>query len=322
MNSSRKGIPEESVIETKSQWSASHVHHEDVAMKVAAQYFGEELLPYFGVTERVKYVWPTETIHLEARQMYQDFNYLMEDGSLGHFEFESDEITVDDLRRFRDYEASTSRTYQIPVVTYVVCSDKAKVLRSELNEGINTYRVHLVRLKSQNADEFFAQLEQQEKLQRKDYVGMILTPLMSGKMSHKDRILRSIYYLRDQVGALSADEVSKIQAMLYTLACKFLNRDDLKSVKEVLRMTILGEMIYNDGVADGIEQGIEQGIERGIEQGIERGIEQGMEKGIQALIRACMNLGASKENILSSLMQEFSLDEEKAGEYVEKYGKK
>lgn len=296
MNSSRKGTPKEPVIETKNQWSASHVHHEDVAMKVAAQYFGEELLPYFGVTERVKSVWPTETIHLEARQMYQDFNYLMEDGSLGHFEFESDEITADDLRRFREYEASTSRTYQIPVVTYVVCSDKAKVLRSELNEGINTYRVHLVRLKSQNADEFFAQLEQQEKLQRKDYVGMILTPLMSGKMPQKDRILRSIYYLRDQAGVLNVDEVSKIQAMLYTLACKFLNRDDLKKVKEVLRMTILGEMIYNDGVADGIEQGI------------------------QALIRTCMNLGASKGKILSSLMQEFSLDEEKAGEYVEKYG--
>ena len=301
MNSSRKGTPEESVIETRNQQSGNHVHHEDVAMKVAAQYFGEELLPYLGITEKVQSVWPTETIHLEVRQMYQDFNYLMEDGCLSHFEFESDSIRIDDLRRFREYEASTSRTYGLPVKTYIVCSDKVKELLSELTEGFNTYRVKVIRLKSQSADQLFAQLKEKRKLERKDYVGMVLTPLMSGDMPLKERILLCIEYLKTQTGELTVDEVSKIQAMLYLLAEKFLDDEDFENVKEVLRVTRLGQAIYNDGVADGMEKG--------------------MEKGIQSLIRTCMNLGVSREKILSSLIREYALDEEKAGEYVEKYGR-
>ena len=50
-------------------------------MKTAAQYFGEELLPLLGITAEVRYAAPTENIRLEARQMYQDFNYM---SSLGN----------------------------------------------------------------------------------------------------------------------------------------------------------------------------------------------------------------------------------------------
>lgn len=48
--------------------------------------------------------------------MYQDFLYEMENGLWYHFEFESDSVSVHDLRRFREYEASTSRriTMQSP----------------------------------------------------------------------------------------------------------------------------------------------------------------------------------------------------------------
>ena len=70
-------------------------------MKTAAQFFGEELLQYVGVSEKIKRVAPTEIIHLEARKMYQDFLYEMDSGLWYHFEFESDSITKDDLRRFR-----------------------------------------------------------------------------------------------------------------------------------------------------------------------------------------------------------------------------
>ena len=73
-------------------------------MKTAAQYFGEELLSYLGVKEKALRVAPTEIIQMEARQLYQDFNFEMENGWWYHFEFESDEITEDDLMRFREYE--------------------------------------------------------------------------------------------------------------------------------------------------------------------------------------------------------------------------
>ena len=60
----------------------------------------------------------------------EDTLFEMDDGTLAHFEFESVEITADDLRRFRSYDAYTGMYYKKPVITYVLCSGKA-VLRTE-----------------------------------------------------------------------------------------------------------------------------------------------------------------------------------------------
>ena len=46
------------------------------------------------------------------------------------------------------------------------------------------------------------------------------------------------------------------------MANKFLNDVDMNAVKEGIKMTELGTIIYNDGLADGISQGISQGVEK------------------------------------------------------------
>ena len=101
----------------REQAEVQEINHEDLALKTAAQYFGEELLPLLGITEEVRYAAPTENVRLEARQMYQDFNYITSGGTWIHLEFESDSVTREDLRRFREYEAATSRTFQVAVIT-------------------------------------------------------------------------------------------------------------------------------------------------------------------------------------------------------------
>lgn len=45
--------------------------------------------------------------------MYEDYNFIMKDNRWYHLEFESDSITKDDLKRFREYEAIISRTYGV-----------------------------------------------------------------------------------------------------------------------------------------------------------------------------------------------------------------
>lgn len=42
------------------------------------------------------------------------------------------------------------------------------------------------------------------------------------------------------------------------MATKFLTAQELDNLKEGIKMTELGTIIYNDGVADGISQGIEK----------------------------------------------------------------
>ena len=92
-------------------------------------FFGQDLLPYLGVRGRITGLVPTEQIHLELRRMEEDFNYMMEDGSLRHLEFESDSITSRDLRRFREYEAYLSLIYNCPVITTVLCTSHVRRIK-------------------------------------------------------------------------------------------------------------------------------------------------------------------------------------------------
>ena len=225
------------------------LHHEDLALKTAAHYFGEELLPALGISGIVEYIAPTETVKLEARQMYQDFNYVMEDRSWSHLEFESDSVTDEDLRRFREYEATVSRKFGVEVVTYVICSSKVKCLKAQLKVGINTYRVKIVRLKGRNADLLFRRLEEKgrrgERLERADFVSVLLTPLMSGESPIGERIIKGMKILQDAAGSLSAEEQEKMLAVLYTFADKFVSEKELNRVKEMIAMTKLGKLLVD-----------------------------------------------------------------------------
>ncbi len=73
--------------------------------------------------------------------MYEDFNFMTDEGSWLHFEFESDALTIDDLKRFREYEAAISRTYKVPVTTYVLCSsDRKNSTKGNLLQNLICFR--------------------------------------------------------------------------------------------------------------------------------------------------------------------------------------
>lgn len=275
------------------------LHHEDLALKTAANFFGEELLPVLGISGIVEYIAPTETVKLEARQMYQDFNYVMEDGSWSHLEFESDSVTDEDLRRFREYEAAVSRTFGVAVVTYVICSSKVKRLKAELKAGINTYRVKIVRLKGRDADLLFKRLEEKrkrgERLERADFVSVLLTPLMSGKSQIGERIIKGLKILQGASGSVSAEEQEKMLAVLYTFADKFVGEKELNQVKEMIAMTKLGKLLMDDG------------------------IEKGLEQGMKALTETCKELGADFQQTVEKMKIKFGISEEEAQEAVRKY---
>lgn len=129
----------------------------------------------------------------------------------------------------------------------------AEVL-SELHERINTYRVMTVRLKDRDADQLFDQLKQKlqtgERIEREEVIPLLLTPLMSGKMAEKERFIEGNRQLQAS-GEITADEEAKVQAVLYALAVKFLDSKDLEEVKEEFSMTLLGQMLVNDGIEMG-----------------------------------------------------------------------
>ena len=245
--------------EMTNEADPQNIHHEDLTLKTAAQYFGEELLPLLGITDNVRYVAPTENVTLEAKQMYQDFNYISTNNLWVHLEFESDSVTRKDLKRFREYEATTARTFNVAVITYVICSSKVKRPISSLAEGINVYHVKLIRLKNKDSDRLFAcvkeKQEQGKPLEKEDLVSLLLTPLMSGNMGIGERIIKSLNFIQYASKTVTPIELEKMKAVLYTLAFKFLNKKELAEVKEVIAMTELGKMLVNDGFEKGLAEG-------------------------------------------------------------------
>lgn len=283
---------------------------EDRALKAAAQFMGEELLPLLGIEGTMKRIAPTEQVYLKVKDFQEDFNYEMEDGSIKHLEFESDGITKEDLRRFRSYEAVTSYYYKTEVTTYVVCSSRVREIKSELTEGINTYRVRVIRLKNEDADKIIQAFEHKQAaghLNRSELVKLLLTPLMEGRMAQTERIQKSLQLIAKERETLSYEDFSRMQAVLYTLAMKFLTRAEMDIIKGVISMTVLGEMLVQDG------------FERGVKYGVERGIERGLERGICEIIRDNLEEGIPKERICEKLCRRFTLDKEKAWAYIEQY---
>ena len=85
-----------------------------------------------------------------------------------------------------------------------------------------------------------------------------LTPLISSEQDRKDTIKTAIL-LAKQDTRVTAE---KTVAILYTMADKFLQGSDLEEIKEVVAMTRLGQMIYDDGLKVGEEKGREEGRAR------------------------------------------------------------
>lgn len=269
--------------------------YEDRALKAAAQFFGRELLPLLGVKEVIRGVAPTEQVRLEIKDFQEDFNFWMEKGYIYHLEFESDEIVLEDMRRFRCYEAVLSYNYGAEVITCVVCTGRKGKVTDRIKEGINVYRVRLLWLRDGDADQVLREAEERQAagvLDRQSLVQLLLTPLMSGEMTRKERILKSLKMIRGEQEAVDEAEKRQMESVLYALAMKFLTKEELEEVWEVFRMTVLGEILVEHGKEIGIAEGRTQGIEAFILDNLEENIPRG--------------------RIIDKLIRRFSLSREEA----------
>ena len=239
--------------------------HEDTALKTAMAFFADELLPYFGIEGKVAGFAPTEVLRLEVNRFFQDFNLIMEDGSWKHFEFQSKNEGTEGLRRYRSYEALTSYQNNVPVTTYVLFSGRIRNPMTELREGENTYRIVPIIMRDRNADQLIAdiqhKIEEGELLTRKDLVPLALCLLMGGTMSLKDRV-RAAFDITGKAEGIKTEDIAKIEAMVFIMADKFLERIEMEEIREGLRMTRLGEMLVELGKEEGLTAGRGEGIDR------------------------------------------------------------
>ena len=241
----------------------NEIKHEDLIMKKAMDVFAEEGLKFFGINQKVKDSSSTEIVVLEALNLHMDYTFLMEDETYINFEFQTTNKGKKDLRRFRAYEALLSLQKEKDVTTYVVYSNNIKKAMSSLETGISKFNVKSIFMSEKNGDLIFEELEKKinnkEKLTKQELVSLAFTPIMGGKLTKVEKIIKSIRIVKSSDSEYKYD----IESMLYAFADKFLQGKDLQKVKEEISMTELGRMLIEDGRTEGRIEGRTEGRTEG-----------------------------------------------------------
>ncbi|MEE1314552.1 MAG: hypothetical protein UHS49_02140 [Faecalimonas sp.] len=269
-NQQQRPYTEEELITEQITKDKQNYQHEDAALKYCMQSFAEVLLGFFQIAGDIKVVGPgpTELVDLNIVKRYEDFNLLMEDGSCKHFEFQSTEDGIEDLRRFRLYEALYCYQYKTPVTTYVLYSGSIRNPKTELTDGYNTYRVYPLVMGDIDVGGcivgLYEKIQKGKKLTKEDIVPLALCPLMGGKLSQKERIQQAFALLREitehpEETEMDTEEIGKVEAVIYTMAEKFLETVDLDEVMEGLSMTRIGRRLVESGRMEGRIEGVMSG---------------------------------------------------------------
>ena len=223
-------------------------------------------MPALNIEGTVVGILPTEEIHLELKKGFEDFNYLMNDNSINHFEFQSTNEGIDGLKRFRTYESQMSYKYKKAVTTYVLFSGNIKNPMTEFTEGVNTYRVVPIIMQDKNADKVIAELRRKqeagEEITKADLLPLVLSPLMSGQMSQKERV-SAAYDITRRATEVDAEIIRKVEAVIYIMADKFLDSREMEQLKEEIKMTRLGKMLYEDGAQTKLRQQVRKKLDKG-----------------------------------------------------------
>ena len=245
----------------------NEIKHEDLIMKKAMDVFAEEGLKFFGINQKVKDSSSTEIVVLEALNLHMDYTFLMEDDSYIHFEFQTTNKGKLDLRRFRVYESVLSLQKDKDVTTYVVYSGNIKSAKDTLETGINKYKVKSIFMCDKNGDLIVEELENKvknkENITKQELVALTFTPIMGGKLTKAEKIIKSIRIVKSSDNEYKYD----IESMLYAFADKFLKGKDLQKVKEEISMTELGRMLIEDGRTEGRIEGRIEGRTEGRTEG-------------------------------------------------------
>jgi len=104
-----------------------------------------------------------------------------------------------------------------------------------------------------------------EEITKQDLVALTFAPIMGGKLTNLDKILKSIRLVKKIDNEYRYD----MESMLYAFADKFLDGKELEKVKEEISMTKIGEMLVEDGIKKGKEEQATDTAIKAIEMGLE-----------------------------------------------------
>ena len=85
---------------------------------------------------------------------------------------------------------------------------------------------------------------------------------MSGQMSQKERV-SAAYDITRRATEVDAETIRKVEAVINIMADKFLNSKEMEQLKEEIKMTRLGKMLYDDGAQTKLREQVAKKFAKG-----------------------------------------------------------
>lgn len=236
---------------------------EDSVFKKAMEVFKEGASEFFNLGVKIDKPAHTEIKNIDIKTNVMDYLFYMEDGDYLHFEFQTTK-KQEDISRFLYYDSSLHYSTKKNIRTIVIYSSDINEAVTELNCGTIDYKVEAFYMSSLDGDKKLDELKnkilKEEILTEEDIMGLCFIPLMKSKKSKSDIIIESI----ETASKIKISTYkNKCLMLLYALFDKFGDEISKKKFKEVLTLTEVGKMIYDEGLEEGIEKGMEKGIGKG-----------------------------------------------------------
>lgn len=285
--------------------------NKDITSKLMAETLKGKSLAAFGLPElKIVDILPTNLPVIESNELRLDNLFLLSDGSLAIIDYESS-FSRENFVKYLNYIARVIRRFAVRrelkdlkqlkmVVIYTADVERAEE-RYDLGGLIliveSAYLIHLDG--SQIYDRLKHKIDAGEKLAEEELMELMILPLtVKGKKRKQETIEKAVTLgkrLPDREGQL------KVIAGILTFTDKVIDRAYAKKLEEEMQMTLVGQMLMDEGY--------------------QRGMEKGMEKGIQVFIQDNVSENVPEQRIIKKLQANFSLMEKDAINYYTRFSK-
>lgn len=232
---------------------------EDAVFKKAMEVFKDGAAEFFGLDVKIIAPAETEIKNIDIKTNVMDYLFYTDSGEYLHFEFQTS-VKREDMSRFLYYDASLYYKSRKKITTIVVYSSEIRDVITKLDCGTIKYNVNSFYMSSFDGDSKLQNIKYKVdnniELTEQDIMTLSFIPLMSSEKSKSQITLESIEVAKN---INNNNEKNNCLMLLYALFDKFGDDVSKKRFKEVVSMTDVGRMIYEEGIEEGIEKGIEKG---------------------------------------------------------------
>ena len=237
-------------------------HNYDIVFKESLSIFKNKTLDFLNlnlppISDFVK----TEFCEIETHDTFCDLVFWLADGSILHIEEETD-LSRSDTIRFAMYDLQILKQYNVAITTLVFTLKTPKIENVTLHTNNLQYKLLIKYMSIEHADAKLQELR--EKIINKQPINeleLIFLPLMHTNKPRFEIVKQAIELIKDVV--IDKLQHEKIAASILVLANKFLSKEQMEQMWEVIRMYKFIEIAEEKGIEKGMEIGLEKGMEIG-----------------------------------------------------------